>query len=317
MFEKAKLKFAIIALCCAFVGVAACGDDSSKGGGDSSNNQQQAGSSSFTVEVEAEGSTDTLSGSQKDEAAGEGSWGASIAGPMLHLTLASSDGSILSAVVITSEDERAPGTFALEDISLTSAMAGNVYAGTGAGTVTLSNCPRKMGDHVKGSFNNVVLKSEIGGDATQTISGNFDVVVYTKAGDLFCETETTPDNNTPGNNTPGNNTPGNNTPGNNGGTCRADECVEGGTCCPYMGCLANCNTECVMSEECMGGMNPAACSTCAMECLDSCGVSSECRSALVDLETCTDQYSCYETEDEDAEDQCVKDNCCSQLNAAF
>lgn len=308
MLERMRFKAGVFAICLALAGAYACGDDSS-GGGDGTNNPD---SSSFDVQVSADSGNENLEASQDDSQAGQSSWGATIAGPSLHLTLMTSDGTTMSAVVITSETAKAPGEFTAGDlssgtfISLTSAMAGNTFNSTGTGTITLENCPRTVGEHVKGSFNGVVLEGQAGGNATKTLDGSFDVVVYAKAGDLFC-------NESSGNNDPSDNndTSDNNDPQ----VCRADLCVEGGACCPYIDCVNSCQLQCITSAECAGGTNPAACAACASGCLDSCNVSAECRTAYVDLNTCNEANSCGANPD--TEEQCLKDNCCSELNAAM
>lgn len=295
--------------CLALAGAWGCGDDGDDGNG-GSNNGGGSDTSSFSAQVETDSGSQQIEGEQSDSKAGEGTWGASIGGSNLHVTLTSADGAtVVSAVITTTESQKAPGDFTPQAtnentfVSIVSAAQGNAFMSTGSGTITLDNCPRAVGEHAKGSFNNVVLAAE-SGNATWTLDGSFDVVVFAKAGDLFCNEQSSGNNSTPGNN-------------NTGGQCSADWCEDGGTCCPYMPCVSQCELGCFQSAECQGGLNPEACAACARGCLDECNVSDECNTAAVALNTCGENAGCDATETQEAEEQCLEQNCCSELNATL
>jgi hypothetical protein len=305
--------------CLIGAGALGCGDEggaSNNGGGNNgtasnnggSNNGNSTSESSFDATAESDDGTEDYSNKQDDSQAGEGTWGAAIAGSTLQITLASSDGTAITAYVETSESNKAPGGFTPQGseagtfVTLLSATEGNAYTSGGQGTVTLDSCPRAVGERAKGSFDGVVLSSDVG-NATKTLSGDFDVVVYAKAGDLFCEEEDTNDNN------------GNN---DTGGQCGADWCEGGGVCCPYVDCISQCEFECLTQDaDCQGGLNPAACAQCANACLDECDVDQACRTEIGELNTCGANSGCDDTETSEAEQQCLEQNCCSQVKATF
>jgi hypothetical protein len=273
-----------------------------------SNNGNTTSESSFDATAESDDGTEDFSNKQDDSKAGEGTWGAAIAGSTLQISLAGSDGTAITAYVDTTESQKAPGGFTpqgTEDgtfVSLLSAVEGDAYMSNGQGTITLDTCPKAVGERARGSFDGVVLASDFG-SATKTLSGEFDVVVYAKSGDLFCEEETSNNNNN-----------SNNDPG----QCSADWCEDGGVCCPYMDCVSQCEFECITQDtECQGGLNPMACAQCANACLDECNVDQECRTEMVELNTCGSNAGCDNTETTEAEQQCLEENCCSEVQGAL
>jgi hypothetical protein len=327
-------RIAAMIACLALMGAVGCSDDG--GSSDDSNNGNNSGgnnasshdgSSSFSAQVDTGSEVETYSGQQDDGAAGQSSWGATIAGEELHLTMMSSDGTVISVVVVTSEQDLAPGTFSVESfgsgthVIMTSAQLGNSYESNGNGTITVSTCPRANGEHAKGSFNNVELASD-SGNAIWTLDGDFDIVVYNKSGDLYCEQKSSNNsttNNSTTNNSTTNNSTTNNSTTNNGGQCRADYCMEEGVCCPYVNCISQCEQDCILEDtDCAGGADPAACDSCVRGCWDDvCEVSSECRTAYVDLVTCEQDNNCDTIDDEDQYQECLEGNCCTELNDAL
>lgn len=315
MMKLMKVKLFLVAAC--VVGLGAYGCSSDDGGNNNNGGGAKANESTFTVNVSGSAGSGKLEGTQRDEQAGENTWGATIAGDTLMLFLMDADGTTLTATVKTSEDLRAPGTFEVGDefadqtVTLLNPLAGNVFHSVGEGTIKLDNCPRVMGDHIRGSFQNVTLRGEIG-DATQTLNGSFDLVVYAKSGDLFCKEAQTGNNG--GNETDvgqgGQDT--DNTPA----VCLADLCEDGGVCCPFIECVSSCETKCVM-ETCMMNPGSAECFSCMAGCPDSCNVSQECRTALVQLDTCGENHGCSEAADDDEELECLKESCCNELQAAY
>ncbi|MBA2663923.1 MAG: hypothetical protein H0U74_16660 [Bradymonadaceae bacterium] len=269
--------------------------------------------SKFDIEVQGGSDGPTkLEGVQENGSASSSTWGATIAGDLLVLTLIT-EGATLSAVVATSEASPAPGSFALSGgtyITMSDATAGEVFESANQGSIKLNNCPKKVGDKAVGSFENVVLKAQIG-QGTRSLSGSFDIVIYSKAGDLNCKSTAPPK--------PANNT----TPTNNANSCDADNCENGGLCCPYMECLSACATECIFSEACGLGENAAYCESCVEGCFPQCGVPQSCRDAMVAVQSCDERHGCSLIEREDwdeedaAQDQCVAANCCAELKAAY
>ncbi len=318
MLNAMRSKLGLLAVCLVMAGAYGCGsDDDSK---DGKNGGGSADTSSFSVEVRGNSGTSTLNAEQKDAQAGESSWGATISGDMLMLFLVDPDGTTLTARVKTSENAKAPGTFAVGDesddiqVTVLNPLQGNVFTSIGEGTIQLDNCPRAMGEHIKGSFKDIKLQGELGGNAVETLNGSFDVVVYAKSGDLFCNEPVT--NPEPGDNNDGNNDDNNNDDNNSVPMCMADMCENGGTCCPYMECVGTCEFQC-FTGVCMTNPGSVECVTCAAACLDSCNVSQECRSAMGALGTCEATHGCDELADDDAAQECLESHCCSELNAAY
>lgn len=290
------------------IGITGCGGDSSNGG--SGSDESASGdpqNSSFDVAVESnDGQTEDISGEQPNEQTSENSWGAVIAQDILQMTFTSNDGRSLVAHVKTSESSPAPGVFTTTQppegtfVTLTLVTAGEVYDSGSNGSIKLDSCPTAVGDKVVGSFQDIEL-TNVQGTRTRTLSGDFDVAVYAKNGDLFCEKDTDKEEPT------------------DGGVCEeADDCGEGGVCCPYAQCIAQCQLNCLTQDSgCNFGANPSACYDCEEGCLDQCDVSAECRTEYLALSSCSEQNSCIEAEGENGTEQCLKGNCCDQYKAAF
>lgn len=283
------------------------------GGNDSGGGSENANESSFDVSLEKEGGEKTeVSERQPNSEASEETWGAIIAENRLQITLVG-DTFALTAIVETLPSAEAPGRFAVGAppegtfVTKVDAMAQNSFSSNGQGHIRLTNCPKAPGQKVTGSFENVILFADMG-SGQQTLNGSFDVVVYAAVGELHCQEEV-PDTNNNNNN--------NNTGG--GGQCVDFEfCEDGGVCCPFIDCIADCEFNCFLTEPgCSFGMNPQACSVCLDGCLDECNVSSSCRSELFHLDQCDETHGCYDTNDEEEGDACMLENCCSELRAAF
>ncbi len=309
MLNLMKVKLGLMTTCLVVAGAYGCGtEDDAK---DGNNGGAKSDTSSFSVDVSGNSGSSKVKAEQKDDQAGKSSWGATISGDTLMILLVDPNGTTVTAIVKTSESAKAPGTFTVggefDDINVTmlNPTAGNVFKSIGEGTIKLDNCPRAMGEHIKGSFTNIKLQSELGGNVAETINGSFDIVVYAKSGDLFCYMKvaytTTGESVAGGNTTP---------------TCQADMCDDGGTCCPYMECMATCEYKC-FTDHCMMNPGSAECFSCTAGCLDSCNVSSECRSEMGKLMTCEEKAGCDEIEDEDKAMECSKTHCCSELNAVY
>lgn len=289
--------------------LAACGDDSSSKSGDTGNSEQadnnggSSTSTSFDVKVgETPYKREVPNSDAKQETAA-----AMISGNTVTLYMVSSEGVAMTAVIETTEQSTAPGTFAVNPppegtfVQITDAIAGDSLESI-SGSIKLSSCPGSVGEKVVGEFLNVQLEGLAGGSKTMT--GAFDLAVVAKTGDLFCAAAST------------NNTTNNTPPKNSGGTCDADMCEGDGVCCPYLPCLTQCQFDCFTTPECFGS-DVEACAQCSAACAGSCDVSTECRGKLTDLNTCEEDNQCDALGDEDAYQACTTGNCCSELKAAY
>ncbi|MFU8804299.1 MAG: hypothetical protein ACNA8W_10855, partial [Bradymonadaceae bacterium] len=305
----------------------ACGDDGSRGrtgnaaqNGTTQNGTTQNGTtepgdsdkSSFDVTIEGDGQSEKATNEQPNEAASQDTWGATIADGQLFITLLSETGTALSVIVETTEALMAPGSFPVSappegtQVTLLDPVAGTAFASETTGSIRLDSCPKAVGEKAVGAFENVVLEDDFS-EATRTLSGTFDVLVYHKSGDLNCKPPASTNNTNPD--------PANNPPG---GTCDDFEyCDGGGVCCPYAECMGSCNFACVFQDPACASGDVEACAVCFEGCFDECNVSQACRGALVTLDACGETHSCDAHEDEDDEEACMLDNCCDEAKAAW
>lgn len=302
----------------------ACGDDdpssdsnnSGANNGDGNNVTQKDESSFKTKTKDDAGKEKTIENKVDNDKASKQMGGASIAGSVLSVFLVAPNGDTIQAIVETTEALTAPGTFSVNQppegsfVTWTSPATGEIYEST-SGSIVLDGCPKVVGTQVKGSLKDVSLNSALSG-ATTTLNGTFDMVLFAKAGDLFCKPDAS-ENNTDNN--------ANNDSNNDGGTCGYTEACDQdeGTCCPYAPCLTQCQLRCFQTPACSDPFNPdlAACAACSDECLDSCDVDAACREDLVALNTCEEQAGCDAFGDEDTYNACVKGSCCAEVTAAF
>lgn len=302
----------------------ACSDDSgstnsnnasTNNASENNNTQGSEEKTSFDVEVkdEASGMTTKEENEIDNKDASQATSGAAIAGPVLSIYLVAPSGSTITATVETTESVRAPGSFSVSEppegtfVNWLAPASGQVY-NSSTGSITLNGCPKAMGDKVTGSFVNVELVSEVDG-STQIINGDFDVALYAVSGALLC------DEGSSGNNTT---TPDENN--NSGGTCDADICEDGGTCCPYAQCIFNCEVQCITQDPACNNpltADPVKCAECGNACLDSCNVSDECRTEINALATCEANAGCDDIDDEDESTACSEANCCAELKATW
>lgn len=319
---------ALLALITPFTFIA-CSDDAgssssnattNKAAENMNDNSQQANTDKTTFEVETKDNTSGMTtkeeNSIEDKNASQANSGASIAGPILSIYLVAPSGSTITAIVETTESVRTPGAFTVmappegTNVSWLNPIAGQIFSSE-SGTIQLENCPKAMGDKVKGSFENVQVINEIDG-STQTLNGDFDIALYAVSGALFC-TEA-PVNDMGGN-------MNDNDMGGGGQTCDATICDDANrNCCPYAQCMATCEFNCLTQDPSCSNpfsADPVKCGQCLDACLDSCNVSQECRTAYGELSTCESNAGCDEAADEDAELECSKQNCCTELKAAF
>ena len=289
---------------------AACGDDTSKGGGGGggggNNTENNATPDRTSVDLNFGGEAIERD-IPNDQASNESA--AAVIGPStLTLTIVSEMGVAISAVVETSAQNTAPGTFAVgappenSYVSVSDPLAGSAWE-SASGNIVLTSCPKAVGEKINGRFEGVQLAPLNGGDAKE-LSGSFSVVVLTKSGDLDCAAEPEPSNNS--------NNPVNNP--NNPNQCQVSICEDEGICCPYIECMSQCELECF--SDCAAG-NIQACAACNDSCYDSCGVSDACASAIQVVNACEETNQCDPFGDEDAYDACLQENCCSEIDAAF
>ena len=296
----------------------------------SSNNNQGGETDKTTFDVEAKDNTSGMTTREENEIedknASQANSGASIAGSILSIYLVAPSGSTISAVVETTEELRAPGSFTVTVppdatfVTWLNPLAGQTLESS-SGTITLENCPKVAGDKIKGSFDNVQLVN-LFDDSTQTLNGSFDIALYAVSGSLFC-TEAPVTNEDMGGGMNDRDMGGGMNDRDMGGgqTCDATICDDpNSNCCPYAQCMATCEFNCLTQDPaCSDPFNadPVKCGQCLEACLDSCNVSQECRSAYVELSTCESNAGCDEASDEDAELECSKQNCCAELKATF
>ncbi|TXC74521.1 hypothetical protein FRC91_15525 [Bradymonadales bacterium TMQ1] len=225
-------------------------------------------------------------------------------------------GVAISAVIDTSQNTYATGDFTVSAplectfVTLLDPLGGDSFAPLDDGVITLTSCPKAIGDKVVGSFKNAVLQSDMN-ESSRTLSGNFDVAVYAMTGSLNCPPADEPDDNDNGQPDDDDDQPN---------ACQGYEFCESGdgACCPYAECLATCGFNCVMNDdECAGGLNPVACNICTLGCLERCGVDQACRDAATALTSCEDDAGCIEIADEDAATSCTESHCCAEFQAAY
>ena len=103
-----------------------------------------------------------------------------------------------------------------------------------------------------------------------------------------------------------------------GQQCSADRCGEDGVCCQFVDCVTQCEYDCLNQDaQCDGGANESACNACAQDCRDSCNVSQECRTALDELDACSQNNGCQDSAGGAGDEQCLEENCCAELEAAL
>lgn len=312
---------------CSLVGLSACGDEptNENNGNNQQNNQknntqnnQTKDESSFKVESKKDGMTDAkVEGKVDNDKASKENSGASITGTVLTLYLVAPNGTTIQAVVETSDAAQAPGQFTVTAppdgtfVTWLAPVNGQILNSTG-GTIELTSCPKAVGDQVTGQFKNVILKSEFD-DSERTVTGEFDMVVYAKAGDLKCK----PVDNT--NNQTKNNSSNNS---NNANMCTDYEVCDAsmGSCCPYAQCMTTCQLRCFQTDPACNdpfSPDPVKCAQCFNGCLDECNVSQACRTDYTALASCEEKAQCDRFGDEDAYDTCVKGSCCEEAKKAF
>lgn len=242
--------------------------------------------------------------------ASESNGGASIVDGQIHLFLVGAT-STINVVLQTDDGHTAPGLFGITGAGpepnfalLSAPLAGGAFESE-SGSVRLSTCPTKVGDKLVGKLEDVVVRSALDG-GTRTLSGTFDVHVYAMIGTLACHVEPTQ----PGPDT----TDTSVTPG----SCAFEACDDGGSCCPYVQCISQCELNCALQNPACSGFtpDPVQCAACMHGCLDQCEVSSGCRTAYTALDACGSEHGCSGTGDE-ADEQCLREHCCDELGATF
>lgn len=303
--------------------LAACGnnedgsnDNNANDNNANANNTAQKDKSSFEAKSKDDaGKEETVENEIDNDKASKEMGGASIAGSILSVYLIAPNGDTIQAIVETTETLKAPGSFTTGQppegtfVTWISPVTGDIFEST-AGSIVLDSCPKVVGTQVKGSLKGISLTSTLSG-ATTTLDGTFDMILYAKAGDLFCKTEVSDNNNT------GNNDNNDN----NGGTCDYTEACDQttGSCCPFLPCISQCQLSCFQTAACSDPLNLdlVACAACSDDCLDSCNVDTACRDDYAALATCEDNASCDAFGDDDEYDTCVKGSCCAEVKAAF
>lgn len=299
------------------VGLSGCPDEDASSDSNNTSTQNPTtmeGSketSSFDVEAKDSGSgmSEKVANEIPNEMASKATSGAAIAGSILNIYLVAPNGTAITAIVETSEMNKAPGAFAVGEppegsfVTWLAPASGQILNSKG-GSIVLDGCPKAQGDKVVGSFDGVQLTDELSG-ATQTLTGKFDVSLYSVNGALLCTEKpvTDPDPDPNPNPAP---------------TCDAEACDDSsGTCCPYAQCMFSCELRCLTQDpSCSNPLtaDPVKCATCLGGCLDECNVSAECRSDHNALTTCEENAGCS---DQGEEMTCTRENCCAEFDAAF
>lgn len=316
-------------LLCSLVGLTACGDtateenngnNSSNNSGTNNTNQNNTSKdkSSFEVDSKQMGKDDEkVKGEVDNDKASKETSGAVIANGLLTLYLVAPNGTTIQAVVETTSSLQAPGSFGVTAppdgtfVTWLAPVNGQILNSSG-GSIVLTSCPTAVGQQVTGSFKDVTLLSELDG-STRTVNGDFDIVVYSKMGELNCKPKDTNTNNVNSNNK-------NNS--NNQNMCTDYEVCDDtmGSCCPYAPCMAQCQLQCFQSDPaCNDPFNadPVKCGQCVDACLDTCNVNDTCRNDYNALSACEDKAGCDALGDEDTYDTCVQGSCCAEVKAAF
>ena len=304
-------------------GLAACSDDASSPQQDAPKpadpnkpaDPTPANTSRFEVEArDSQGASTKAEREIDNSQASQENSGAAIVDSKVMLYLVAPNGTTVSAIITTSPQAQAPGTFRVGQppeadthVTWLAPLTGSALSSRG-GQIKLTSCPKAVGEKLVGTFEGVTLQSDLG-QGDQTLSGSFSVVVYAKNGELSCAPEPKP-------NDPKPNDPKPTDPN----SCDVDYCQDGGTCCPYVQCIASCELRCLTQDPaCINPLSPdpVACAQCVLGCPSQCGASDACKSAHSALVACMDRAGCSELEDEDASDACAESSCCAQLQAFY
>ncbi len=294
-----------VTLASAGLTLAAC-DSGGGGGGGGTVAPQNTNTASAQIKDDSGGTTAPIEGSQP--AGGEGIFGAGISGTILNIWITSNSGSLLSAVIDTATYEL-PGSAAMASppdapgfLTVVDALAGSTKASTG-GSIVINQCPKAMGEAFTGRFDNVALRDEISG-ATSTLTGDFNLKVLTKAGDLACKAPVVTNPPT-----------GEDFPAKGVASCGNLACD--GPCCPYIPCLSTCTLAC-QTGACQDPNDFMGCITCVAACPGSCNVSQACIDAAQVVDQCEVTNGCDQIDDEtDAWDTCMANACCEEIKAAY
>jgi hypothetical protein len=230
-------------------------------------------------------------------------WGARIVDSSLMIRLPIPDEGTLTFSVRTSEISSLPGSFDITPDRVRLFGPGLDFTSGYGGTLELTTCPRGLGAKAVGNFEGIVLEPQYGSNlGSRIISGHFDVVVYSKTGDLNCRYARTP----------------------SPGSCEEPMCDWNGGCCPYVGCYTECMYQCSGSWQACAGEEEPTCAACDAHCAAGCRLSNNCLNAAEGLQQCLNQNGCNAVWDQfawyhgdDEADRCVMNHCCALFHEVF
>ena len=227
-------------------------------------------------------------------------FGARIEGDVLEVRLPSANGETFTVRRDTGESA-IPGAVALDlaPTSVTVVGAGGLMD-IDKGSVTISDCPRAVGDLVRGALQGVLIEG-VGGEPSWRMELDFQVVVTRASGELACSTG--------------------GGGGDEGEGGDVDECPNtlcedrSFGCCPFSECLNDCEFTC-NRLRCDG--DPASCKhTCLLGCVDQCGITGGCLTDVQGLWDCQFDSGCFDDGAEVSEDACTRTSCCDAFTAVY
>ncbi len=168
------------------------------------------------------------------------------------------------------------------------------------GAVTISDCPRGVGDTVRGSVEGVLLAGTALEGAWR-MDVDFEVVVTAASGGLVCATggagDPSPD------------------PG-EGPACPNTLCEDPSFgCCPFDECLDECEGITCARVPCEGDDQASCKHRCLLTCVESCGLGGACVTAAQGLWDCQLDSGCFASGV--SEDACTRESCCDAFTATY
>jgi len=226
-------------------------------------------------------------------------FGARIAGSDLEIRLPGAPG---EGFTITRHTDNLPipGAVALDLDPAAARVDAGGLRDRDRGSVTISDCPRGVGDTVRGSVEGVLLAGDsLEGDWRMDL--DFEVVVTAASGELACGTGggggASPD------------------PGDDP-VCANTLCEDPSFgCCPFDECLDECEGITCARVPCEGDDQASCKHRCLLSCVESCSLGGACVTAAQGLWDCQLDSGCFASGV--SEDACTRENCCDAFTAAY
>lgn len=250
-------------------------------------------SGSSTKKSSFDGTIDGQSSTYESNDTTANQFAAQISGNTIAIYLMPKQNVVIYVVGTTDDSHKLPGELQISDATYTDGA--NIYHKSG-GSFKIDSCP-ELNKTFTGTMN-LQFKNEVD-QGTKTVSGSFSVTVTAVANPQM--TCTTSNNNT------------------NTATCgySAEKC-EGGVCCPYSECVSTCYFSSCLTK-CTDPNQINECAQCTISCqAGTCAskMTPACDTAGKALDTCMKDHSCNGMYN-DADIKCSRDNCCSEMKAAF